>query len=382
MRRLVSVSLALAAALAGCAEARPAAGGQKVYSLLGERFIIEDVATDLYVPWAVAWLPDGRMIATQRRGDLGWVDASTKTVRPLAYLAVDSGGEHGLMSVAVSHRFAEDSTIVVSYTARTAGGQRVNRIQAMRLSDQGITPARVLVDNLPAADYHDGLPLRFGPDGALYASTGDAGDGKLAQRPDSLAGKFLRINLDGTIPPDNPLPQSPVWSLGHRNCQGFDFQAGSRRLYATEHGPSVPVDSLIGGGDELNLVLKGGNYGWPLYHHDKNAPGFVAPLKTWTPAIAPSGACFYSGKAFPKWDGCFFFAALQGKALYCTRFGGDDGRNIELLMKVIDQDLGRLRAVAVGPDGYLYLTTSNRDGRGKAAPGDDRIVRLVPARER
>lgn len=349
-----------------------------VYELGGERFVVQTVASDLVVPWAVAWLPDGRMLVTERPGRLRVLEANTHRIeRTLAIDGVDHAGEHGLMGVAVSPRFNRDHLIFLSYTLRKKG--LVNRIARFRLEGGALALDKVLIDDLPAGDYHDGLPLRFGPDGKLYASTGDAMHGELAQKTDSQAGKFLRMEVDGSAPVDNPFAGSLIGSLGHRNCQGFDWQAGTGRLYATEHGPSAPLDSTVGGGDELNWVQPGRNYGWPTYHHDLNAPGFEAPLKQWTPAIAPSGAAFYTGDKFPRWKGLFFFAALRGQALWYARFDPAAGGKIDVLGGVLADQFGRLRAVAMGPDGCLYLTTSNRDKRGVPASDDDRVLRLAPA---
>jgi glucose/arabinose dehydrogenase len=376
----------LASVATGCdsAGSKPQAEGGEVYSAGGQSFRVETVAEDLVVPWAIDWLPDGRMLVTTRPGRLWAIRAGGGEKQLLAEIdEVIHQGEHGLMGLAVSPDFADNRHIFLSYT--TGGGEerKKNVIVRYRLTDDGrLADKSILVDDLPAADYHDGLPLRFGPDGKLHASTGDATQRELAQEMDSLAGKYLRVNPDGTIPDDNPWPTSPIFSLGHRNSQGFDFHPQTDLMYATEHGPSLGVEPWSGG-DELNLVRKGGNYGWPIYHNEKTGadePGFTAPLELWDDAIAPAGASFYTGDKLPAWKNRFVFAGLRGEALWLAKFGGADNPDqVESLERVLHKQYGRLRAVEQGPDGYLYFTTSNRDKRGTPAANDDRVLRIVPA---
>ena len=373
MQRMI-VLLAVVACLAGCkaegqGPARQSDGGRVLH---GQSFELEPVATNLTVPWAMASLPSGPMLLTERSGRLSLLDKGK--LQPIAQIpGVDHAQEHGLMGVAVSPAFHRDGLIFLSYTGRNERGQLRNFIVRYRLKDGRLSGRRVVVDDLPAADYHDGLPLRFGPEGKLYASTGDATDPDLAQDRESLAGKFLRMNLDGSVPADNPFGGSLVWSMGHRNCQGFDFHPQTGQLYAVEHGPT--------GGDELNLIEKGRNYGWPRHHHDDTAPPFVGPLRQWTPAIAPGGACFYDGDKVPAWRGRFFFAGLRGEGLYCVTLSKDDPRKVEAMSLVLHNELGRVRLVAQGSDGYLYIGTSNREGRAEPDATDDRLLRLVPAKE-
>lgn len=372
---------------------RPLPPEENVYEIEGERFFVQVVARDLVVPWALAWPGDGRILVTQRPGQLSAIDPDTGRVSLIANVPhVDAVGEGGLMSVAVSPQFAQDRFIYLSYVAKLDGRSR-NRIVRFTLDDGGLKESKVLVDDIPAHDYHDGLPLKFGADGKLYASTGDAGQRAKAQDNASLLGKFLRINADGSIPADNPFPGSPIWSLGHRNCQGFDWQQASGVLIAAEHGPSLGAEPWSGG-DELNWVRPGMNYGWPTYRNEIFAKkeGFMDPLKVWgDPAIAPAGAAFYSGDKFPQWKGKFFFAALRGEALLCATLDikmqseGKDRMPADVKVVRVSEGLkgvfGRLRAVAQGPDGYLYLTTSNRDKRGSKHVGDDLVLRLVPVGE-
>jgi len=185
------------------------------------------------------------------------------------------------------------------------------------------------------------------------------------------------LNDDGTVPPDNPFVGQPnarpeIWTLGHRNSQGMDWQPGSNLMFQTEHGPSG-FDGP-GGGDEVNIVDKGKNYGWPTIHHTQSAAGLESPLLEYTPACAPASGSFYRGSVFPQFKGNFFFGCLRGERLIRVVL---DGRRV-VSQEDLVKNYGRIREVAEGPDGYLYFSTSNRDGRGKPAQDDDRILRLVP----
>lgn len=369
----------LAAAMGGCFGDLPQAVPGAVYELEGERFRVETVVGNLEIPWALAWLPDGRLLVTERPGRLVVVENGSARLLTRVQ-GVHFGEEQGLMGVVVSPTFAEDRTIYLSYTTIKGLG-RVNRIASFVLEGAQVRLKRVLLE-APANDHHNGLPLRLGADGKLYAGTGDSWRPELAQRADSLAGKILRMNLDGSPPADNPLLGSTVYALGLRNCQGLDWD-GAGRLIAMDHGPSLFTETYSGD-DEMNWIRPGGNYGWPShYGTDTGAgTGFVAPVRLWEQPIAPAGAAYYAGGPLARWKGLMFFATLRGQALYACRLDAHAyGANlrVERLTRSLYRQFGRLRAVAVGPDGFLYLSTSNRDLRGKPAPQDDRVLRLVPA---
>ena len=321
---------------------------------------VEVVARGLEVPWALAFASDGRLLVTERPGRVRLVKGGRLVAVPLATLAVAAVGEAGLMGLALDPAFAENGYVYVCYTASRGGRTLVNRIARLTLRDGGAAEERVLVDDLPGAPIHDGCRLKFGPDGKLYATTGDAAEPQLAQRLDSLAGKILRLNPDGTVPADNPFPGSPVYSLGHRNPQGLAWDR-SGRLLAAEHGPT--------GHDEVNHIRPGRNYGWPAVTGAGGDPRYADPLlesgdDTWAP----------SGIAVLGED--LFVAALRGRRLLRVRLGP----TLEVLRtaSLLAGTHGRLRDVVVGPDGALYVTTSNRDGRGWPASDDDRILRLPP----
>jgi glucose/arabinose dehydrogenase len=340
------------------------------------RFKVEKVFGGLEVPWSIVWAPDGRMIFTERPGRVRVAENGTLRPKPLFVVPdVESAGESGLMSVALHPQFSSNHLLYLSY-AYSEGGVRV-RVVRYREAPEGFVDRKVIVENLPAAQFHAGCRVRFGPDGKLYVTTGDAGRRELAQKMDSLAGKTLRLNDDGTIPQDNPFvgqqnARPEIWTIGHRNAQGMDWQPESNLMFQTEHGPSG-FDGP-GGGDEVNIVEKGKNYGWPTIHHTQTRAGLESPLLEYTPACAPASGMFYRGSVFPKFKGNFFFGCLHGEMLIRVAL---DGRRVLGQEGIVD-NYGRIRDVAEGPDGYLYFSTSNRDGRGKPAQDDDRILRLVP----
>lgn len=343
----------------------------------GVRFKIEKVVGGLEVPWSIVWAPDGRMIVAERPGRVRVVEKGTLRPQPLFVVPdVEESGESGLMSIALHPQFSSNKFLYLSYAYTSGGGISV-RVLRFRETPEGLVDRTVIIENIPAAQFHAGCRIRFGPDGKLYVTTGDATRRQLAQRLDSLAGKTLRLNDDGTVPQDNPFvgqqnARPEIWSIGHRNAQGLDFQPDSNLMFQTEHGPSG-FDGPAGG-DEVNIVEKGKDYGWPTIHHNQSRPGMESPLLEYTPACAPASGTFYRGSAFPKFKGNFFLGCLRGEMLIRVAL---DGRRV-LGQEGVVKDYGRIRDVAEGPDGYLYFSTSNRDGRGKPTQDDDRILRLVP----
>lgn len=371
--------IALAIALGVACDQPPAgqgAGEVQTATQSKTQFKVEKVAGGLEVPWSIVWAPDGRMIFTERPGRVRVVEKGTLKPAPLFVVSdVEESGESGLMSVALHPQFSSNRFLYLSY-AYSSGGVLV-RVVRFRETPEGLVDRKVIIENLPAAQYHAGCRIRFGPDGKLYVTTGDATRRELAQRLDSLAGKTLRLNDDGTVPQDNPFvgqqnAKPEIWSIGHRNAQGMDWQPGSDLMFQTEHGPSG-FDGPAGG-DEVNIVEKGKNYGWPTIHHTQSRAGLESPLLEYTPACAPASGAFYRGSVFPQFKGNFFLGCLRGERLIRVVL---DGRRVVSQEDVV-KDYGRIREVADGPDGYLYFSTSNRDGRGKAASDDDRIMRLVP----
>ena len=292
------------------------------------------------MPWEIAWLPDGRALVTERPGRVRLLDGEV-----IAEVDVSAQGEGGLMGLALDPDFEQRPFAYLYFT--TEDGLQLER---WRFEGDQMVREESLIDGvIEAGPIHDSGRIAFGPDGALYVATGDAGRPELAQDPGSLNGKYLRLEdyRDGPVRPE-------IVSLGHRNPQGFDWEPGSGRMISTEHGPD--------GDDEVNEVRAGANYGWPqvtgVDHGD-----FTAPLKVYEDSVAPSGAVF--------WRGAFWFATLRGEALH--RLDVDSGSDEVLL----EGEYGRLRTVRVGPDGALYVLTSNRDGRGSPEDGDDRVLRVT-----
>lgn len=371
--------IALAIALCVACNQPPAgrgAGEAETSSQSNAQFKIEKVVGGLEVPWSIVWAPDGRMIFTERPGRVRVFENRALRPQPLFVVPdVEESGESGLMSVALHPQFGSNRFIYLSYTY-SSGGVRV-RVVRYREAPEGLVDRTLIIENLPAARFHAGCRIRFGPDGKLYITTGDAGQRELAQRLDSLAGKTLRLNDDGTIPEDNPFvgqqnARPEIWSLGHRNAQGMDWQPQSNLMFQTEHGPSGFDGGQ--GGDEVNIVEKGKNYGWPVIRHNETRAGMESPLLEYTPACAPASGMFYRSSVFPKFKGNFFFGCLRGERVIRVVL---DGRRVVSQENLV-KDYGRIRDVAEGPDGFLYFSTSNRDGRGKPAQDDDRIMRIVP----
>lgn len=368
-------------------------------------YATQTVCEGLEVPWAIAFLPGDRgdMLITERPGrvrlykDGRLVPAPVLTV---PNVMARTGMEVGLMGLCLHPDFSKNGWVYLAY-GHTEGDIRIARYKYSpskagakpgEIDPGEFTEETILLRGIAAGPNHAGCRVKFGPDGKLYITTGEMFKRALAQDMTSLNGKILRINDDGSIPSDNPFvgdefkakgTRPEIWSSGHRNPQGLAWQSGTGVLFETEHGPSGEVGSGASGqgGDELNIITKGQNYGWPVIHHDQTKEGMESPLTQWSPSVAPASVMVYSGSRFPAWKDSVFVGALGGlggqKKWGIIRLTVGNGKVAS--QEVLATGFGRIREVTEGPDGAIYFTTSNRDGRAQPKPGDDRIIRLTPA---
>lgn len=327
---------------------------------------VDVVARDLVVPWDIAFLPDGRALVTERPGRVRLVSAEGRLQRrALARVPTTARGEGGLLGIAVDPAFAEGRRFVYLYVTTSRGMQ----VQRWRFTGRGLRREAVVLGGIAAGAIHDSGRLRFGPDRRLYVATGDAGRGELAQRRGSRNGKILRLSPRQYRA---RAARPEIFSLGHRNPQGLDWQPGSRRLFTTDHGPSG-FDGASGD-DEVNAPRRGSNHGWPRVRGRRHGR-FAAPVQVYARTIAPSGLAFVT-RGGSAWSGDLIVAALKGRQLRRLEL---DGRRVVRDTPLLAGRYGRLRAVVEAPDGALWVTTSNRDGYGSpVSRADDRILRVVP----
>ena len=347
------------------------------------KFRVETVAKNLEIVWSIVFAPDGRVFFTERPGRVRVIENGALRSAPFFVVPdIELKGESGLMSIALHPDFAENHYVYLAYGYQTGGDQMV-RVARYRETGATLIEPKTIIENIPASRYHSGTRLKFGPDGKLYITTGDATKQERAQRLNSINGKTLRLNDDGSIPDDNPFvgqagARPEIWTYGHRNAQGMDWQPGSNLMFQTEHGPTwIDGVSLFKrtGGDEVNIVERGKNYGWAKISHTMKRDGMETPIIEYSPAVAPASGMFYRGDLFPEFKNNFFFGTLKGQAIIRLVL---DGRKIVAQDKLLTKQYGRIREVAEAPDGSIYFSTSNRDGRGSPTADDDRILRLVP----
>ncbi len=332
-------------------------------------FRLVAVTEGLEHPWGMAFMPNGDILVTERPGQLRIVRCGTLDPQPVGGVPqVAASGQGGLLDVALHPDYAANGWLYLSYAARGRGGAGTEVARA-RLDGNALTDVEVIFRAEPKSGggRHFGSRLAFDPDGHLYISSGDRGDRPRAQELDDHAGKIIRLHDDGTVPADNPFAgqadaRPEIYSYGHRNPQGMVTHPETGAIWAHEHGPR--------GGDEVNIVKSGANYGWPLVTHGRaysggrigsgnSAPGIEDPLSVWVPSIAPSGMVFYTGDAFPNWDGDLFVGALAGRLLVRLDVEGETIVGEERLLEAFDE---RIRDVRLGPDGFLYLLTDDPNG--------------------
>ena len=322
-------------------------------------------------PWGLAFLPDGGMLITEREGRLRIVGKDRKLEpQPVSGLpAIAAQGQGGLLDVALHPRYAENGLVYLSYSARGEGGVGTE-VARGRLKGNRLEDVQVIFRQQPkgSTGRHFGSRLVFDRKGYLYITLGDRGEQDRAQKPDDHAGSVIRLHDDGRVPADNPYAGKPGWkpekyTIGNRNMQGAALHPRTGALWTHEHGPQ--------GGDEINIIRAGANYGWPVITYGANygtgtrigegthKPGMEQPLHQWVPSIAPSGMAFYEGDRFPRWRGDLFVGALRDQMLVRLKLDGDKVVKEERMLK---NAIGRIRDVRSGPDGYLYLLTDESNG--------------------
>jgi quinoprotein glucose dehydrogenase len=376
MMRIVFILFLLTGSI-GSAQEGPSVGPppQEVPTLFVEQpheLRVETWIEGLTAPWSLVFLPDNRALVSERPGRVRLIENGKLNDSPYLQLDVAALGEGGLMGLAVHPQFPDEPYIYAMYTYREAG-TLYNRVHRFRDFGRRAEPDNIIIDHIPGSPYHDGGRLAFGPDGMLYVTAGENFQAERAQDLNTLSGSILRVAPDGSIPEDNPFPGSPVWSYGHRNPQGLAWHPETGDLFSSEHGPSGEFG--LHGRDIVNLIKKGKNYGWPRQVGSGGTPEYEDPLIMWIPATPPSGMAF--------WRGSLYLATLRSETLIRISLEHCSGdylvHSIEGLFasRRYEGTYGRLRDAVAGPDGALYVLTSNHDGRGTPRPGDDRILRIT-----
>ena len=344
-----------------------------VYGQEFENYKVETIAENLEIPWEIVFAPDGRIFFTERVGALRVIEDGQLNPEPVTSIDVGAG-EGGLLGLALDPSFEQNHFLYLYYTYFEFPFT-YNKVVRYTENANSLADEFILVDKIPGAAWHDGGRLKFGPDEKLYITTGEAGNADSAQDLNSLGGKILRVNPDGTIPSDNPFADSIIFSYGHRNPQGIDWDPVTGKLVSSEHGPSGERGFAH---DEINVIESGKNYGWPKVIGGEHNSDFVDPiLHTGDDTWAPSGATFYDSDNIPEWENKYFVATLRGSHLRMLDLNIEENQVISS-EALFSNTFGRLRDASMGPDGNLYLLTSNRDGRGSPAENDDRILRIVP----
>lgn len=347
---------------------------------------VEPVVENLEIPWDIEFVGDDKMLITERTGTVQLAIDGELQPDPALDLTneVVAIGEAGLMGMVKHPDFDENNLVYIYHTYRV--GDTFLKISAYEFLDNKLVNEKLIFERIPTGSIHSGGQIEFGPDGMLYVTTGDVGDADLAQDLESLAGKTLRINPDssGSLLKDNPFIRLVngeidkgfsnswhVYSYGHRNAQGLDWHPVTWEMYQSEHGPSGFDGGT--GMDEINIVKRGANLGWPEIMGEETHPQMYSPLLEYTPAIAPASGKFYDGTMFEELENMFMVGALRGTNILVFDVKGETATE---KYRLLSEDYGRIRYVTVGPDGAIYFTTSNTDGRGNPSQNDDKVYKI------
>lgn len=322
------------------------------------------IASNLSYPWEILWGPDDHIWMTERGGKISRLNPATGTVTPVITIAeVVSNGEGGLLGMALHPDFSASPHVFVVYNYNSSGYKE--KVVRYTYNGTTLTNPVTIIENIAASSIHNGSRLLIVND-KLLITTGDANNQPLAQNEASPNGKILRLNLDGSIPADNPVAGNPYWSMGHRNPQGLVF--ANNILYSSEHGPTTD--------DEINIIEKGRNYGWPAVHGFCNEPGeqsaclsdnVAQPVTAWTPTIATCGLDYYNHDEIPQWENSLLMATLKNQRLYQLKLG-NDLTSINNTNEYFSNKYGRLRDICISPGGKVYICTSNG--------GNDKVIEI------
>jgi glucose/arabinose dehydrogenase len=338
------------------------------------------VATNLDTPWEILWGPDNFIWATERFGRISRINPQTGEVSEVITIAeVNERGEGGLLGMVPDPDFNTNNYFYVAYNYSAPGNdyrEKIVRFTFNSATGKADNPF-TLIENIDGANNHNGCRMVISPDKKLIFTTGDAQITSTSQNLSSLNGKTLRINLDGSIPDDNPIANSYVWSWGHRNAQGLVYSPNGEILYSSEHGPSND--------DEINIISKGRNYGWPNvegfcdnfemnFCNDSNV---VEPIFAWTPTLAVAGIDFYHSDLIPEWKNSLLVTSLKSRRITQLRLN-ENGTEVTEAKDFFVGAFGRLRDICISPEGKVYIAVSNRDGRGSPTAKDDRIIEIAP----
>lgn len=337
--------------------------------------ITKDIVTNLDTPWEILWGPDGYIWMTERYGRISRVNPNTGELTELITVdEVFEDGERGMLGMVLHPDFENNPYVYVSYTYHP--GTTVVKTVRYTYNGSTLESPVTIIDNIKGAWNHDGSRLWIDDDLKLYMTTGDAAVAELAQDTSNLNGNLLRMNLDGSIPDDNPFPNSYIYSYGSRNAQGLVFANG--KIYSSEHGPAND--------DEVNIFVAGGNYGWPNVMGYCDSPAemdfceehnVIEPIAAWTPTLAVAGLDYYNHDFIPDFNNSLLLTTLKASRLVQLKLNAE-GDEVINEQHLYTGEFGRLRDLCISPDGRLFIATSNRDGRGNPADVDDRIIEIIP----